>query len=186
MSETSFFDALANALLNGIQTIANVQSEIGDICDVFPPGINSFTSVLVNLPLILLWLITLPPRFFFCVLSSITQIPIYGLIMNVFPPLAVFCPFTQSSEVVCFSNCPGCSISGTCVTIPSSISNFCTKALPYFSILDQMFCLLGYIVWVIAYPSIELLNIIFAPTGRQICLIPDANVCFGGGNNESV
>jgi len=186
MSESNPFDALVNAFLNGIQTISNVQSEIGDICDVFPPGINSFTSLVVNLPIILLWFITLPPRFFLCVLSSITQIPIYGLIINLIPPLAIFCPFTQSSEVVCYSNCPGCSYSGKCVTIPSELSNFCTKSLPYFSVLDKMFCLLGYIAGIIMYPTIELLNIIFAPTDRQICLVPDANICFSGGSYGAI
>jgi hypothetical protein len=164
--------------------LSQLQQVIGDFCSVFPPGINSITSVLVNLPVILLWIITLPPRTFLCILSSLAEIPIYGLIANLFPPITILCPICTSSANVCYSNCPGCSNTNECITLPSSISSFCKKAQPYFSLLNEIFCLIGYVILVILQPVIEIINLIIAPTNKQLCLTPNPNNCFGGDPNE--
>jgi hypothetical protein len=162
--------------------LSEVQQKIEGFCDVFPPGINNALSFVVNLPLVLLWIITLPPRTFLCILTDITEINLYGLIANIFPPITLFCSLTQgSSGNSCFSQCPGCTQSGECVSIPQAYSNFCSKALPYFSIFNQIFCLIGYVIIILITPIISLINIMLAPIGKQLCIDVNPNNCIPQG-----
>ncbi len=154
-----------------------IQQKIAGFCDLIPPGINNFTSFVVNLPLIMLWIITIPPRFFLCTLTSITQIPFYGLIANLFPPIVLFCSLVPGQSYSCFSNCTGCTQNNECIQIPQGYANFCQKALPYFSIFDQIFCLIGYIMIIMSIPIITLINIILAVFGKQICIDLNPNNC---------
>jgi len=159
-----------------------VQQKIEGLCDVFPPEIDNVVSFVVNLPIVLLWIITLPPRTFLCILTSITQIPLYGLIANIFPPITLFCSLTQgNSQNTCFSQCPGCYQSGECVTIPQAYTNFCQKALPYFSLFNEIFCLIGYIIIVLLIPTTTLINLVLAPLGKQLCLSVNPNNCIPRG-----
>jgi len=146
-------------------------------CPVFPRGISSLTSAVSNLPVIILFIISLPVRTFLCVLSSITSVPLYGVLANLFPPLTLACSLTQGSESSCFSNCPYCSENADCLTIPSEVFTFCEKSRPYFSILDQIFCLLGYVLIVLISPITELINIPLALFGKQLCLNSNPNLC---------
>ena len=161
--------------------IAELQQKIAGFCDIIPPGIDSITSFIANLPLVMLWIITLPPRTFFCTLASITQIPIYGLIANLFPPITLFCSLVQGQNTSCFSKCPACTYNNECVQIPQSYINFCQKALPYFSIFDEIFCLLGYVMIVLSLPIITLINIMLLPLGKQICIDVNPNNCIPPG-----
>ena len=151
-----------------------------DVCSLFPPHIDNFKSAIVNLPIILLYIISLPPRTFLCILSSLTNVPLYGLIANLLPPITLFCSWVNGKSNTCYSCCPGCQNNGECVSLPNSIVNFCQKARPYFSIPNQIFCLIGYILAVILTPVRELVNLALAPTGHQICLAFDVNNCFPG------
>lgn len=161
--------------------IGEIQQKIEGFCDIIPPGIDSLTSFIVNLPLIILWIITLPPRTFLCILASVTQIPLYGLIANIFPPLTLLCSFSQGNTSTCFPNCPYCSNSGECITLPNSYINFCRKALPYFSLFDQIFCLLGYVMIVMSIPFITIINLVLAPLGKQLCVDVNPNNCIPPG-----
>jgi len=154
-----------------------------DICSVFPPHINSFLSVVVNLPIILLYIISLPPRFFLCILASITNVPLLGLLANLFPPSTLFCSIVPGSSNTCYSECPGCQSNAKCVSLPNSYIKFCNEAKPYFSLLNEIFCLIGYVTTVILLPIIELINIVLAPTGNQLCISYDVNNCFSGEQN---
>jgi len=157
--------------------ISELQQKIQGFCDLVPPGINNAKSLVINLPLIMLWIITVPPRFFFCTLASITQIPLDGLIANIFPPIVLFCSLVPGQSYSCFSQCPSCTQNNECVQIPQSYTNFCQKALPYFSIFDQIFCLIGYIMMIMSIPIITLINIILAVFGKQICIDLNPNNC---------
>ena len=158
--------------------ITEVQDAIKGFCDVFPPNINNLTSFVVNLPLIMLWVITLPPRTFLCILSSITQIPILGLIANLFPPITLFCSLTPSSSPTSCNGCNSyCSNSGECISPPQFYLNFCQKTLKYFSIFNEIFCLLGYIILVLLIPVTTLINIALLPLGKQICISVNPNNC---------
>jgi len=162
--------------------LSEIQEKIEGFCDVFPPGINNAVSFVVNLPLVLLWIITLPPRTFLCIISSFTEIPLYGLIANIFPPITLFCSLTQGgSNNMCFSECPGCYQSGECIGIPTVYSNFCSNALPYFSIFNQIFCLVGYIILILLIPATSLINLALAPLGKQLCINVDPNNCIPKG-----
>jgi len=162
--------------------LTQVQSEIEGFCDVLPPNINNLLSFVVNLPVIMLWIITLPPRTFLCILSSITQIPLYGLLANIFPPITLFCSLSQGNpNSECFSNCSYCYQSNECVNIPSFYNNFCEQALPYFSILNEIFCLIGYIMLVLLIPITSFINIVLAPLGKQLCLSVNPNNCIPNG-----
>jgi hypothetical protein len=154
-----------------------IQEKIAGFCDVFPPGINSLTSFVVNLPIIMLWVITIPPRTFLCILSSVTQIPILGLIANLFPPSTIFCSLTSGNSLSCQPCNSYCNLSGECVGLPQSYQNFCQKTLPYFSIFNEIFCLLGYIIAVLLIPVITLINIPLSFIGKQICLSVNPNNC---------
>jgi hypothetical protein len=162
--------------------LSEVQQKIEGFCDVFPPGIDNVVSFVVNLPIVLLLIITLPPRTFLCILTSFTEIPLYGVLANLFPPITLFCSLAQeSANNACFSNCPYCYQSGECVGIPSVYSNFCQKALPYFSLFDQIFCLVGYIILVLIIPITSLINIALAPLGKQLCINVNPNNCIPPG-----
>jgi len=159
-----------------------IQQKITGFCDVIPPGINSITSFIVNLPLIILWLITLPPRAFLCILASIIQIPFLGLLVNIFPPLTLFCSFCPGSNYSCFENCPSCTQSGECVTVPQFYIDLCRKTLPYFSIFNEIFCLIGYILIIMSIPLITLVNVMLVPTGKQLCVNVNPNNCIPYGD----
>jgi len=146
-------------------------------CPVFPRGIHSFTSAVSNLPIILLFLLTLPIRTFVCILSSITSVPIYGVIANLFPPLTLMCSVTQGNTTACYQNCPYCQNNSECIAIPSQLSTFCTNARPYFSILDEIFCLVGYIIVTLFIPLTEFINIFLALFNKQLCLSANPNYC---------
>jgi hypothetical protein len=150
-------------------------------CDVFPPGIDSIVSFLANLPLVLLWIITLPPRTFLCILTSITQIPLYGFIANIFPPSTLFCSFVNSnSPSTCFANCPSCYKPGECIEMPQQYINFCQNAKPYFSIFNEIFCLIGYILLVLTIPITSILNLVLVLFNKQICISVNPNNCLSG------
>jgi len=146
-------------------------------CPLFPSGINSVTSAVSNLPIILLFILTIPVRTFLCLLSSITDVPLYGVIANLFPPITLPCSLTQGTTNGCYPNCPYCQNSSECLPIPSEITNFCTKSKPYFSILNEIFCLIGYVLIVIITPITELINIFLALVGKQICISANPNNC---------
>jgi len=164
--------------------LSEVQQKIEGYCDVFPPGIDNAIGFVVNLPIVMLWIITIPIRTFLCTLASFTEIPLYGLIANFFPPITLFCSLAQGGNGnSCFSECPYCYNSGECIGIPNSYSNFCTKALPYFSLFDQIFCLIGYIILVLLIPITSLINIALAPIGKQLCINVNPNNCIPRGGN---
>jgi len=158
-----------------------IQQKIAGFCDLTPPGINNIISFVVNLPLIMLWIITVPPRFFLCTITSITQIPLLGLLANIFPPITMFCSVVPGSSYACFSNCPNCIQSNECVSIPESYAKFCQETRPYFSIFNQIFCLIGYILVVMSIPIITLVNIVLAFFGKQICVDLNPNNCIPQG-----
>jgi len=151
-----------------------------DICSLFPPHIDNFKSAIVNLPIILLYILSLPPRTFLCVLSSLTNIPLYGLIANFLPPSTLFCSWITGNSNTCFPCCPSCKNNAECIQLPKFFVDFCQKAKPYFSIPNQIFCLIGYILTVMLTPVTELVNLVLVPTGRQLCLAFDVNNCFPG------
>jgi hypothetical protein len=161
--------------------LSEVQEKIEGLCDVFPPGIDNAISFVVNLPLVLLWIITLPPRTFLCILTSFTEIPLYGLIANIFPPITLFCSFAEGESNTCFSNCSYCNQQNSCVGIPQGYINFCQKALPYFSLFNQLFCLIGYILLILSIPITTIINVILATFGKQICINLNPNNCIPKG-----
>jgi hypothetical protein len=89
----------------------------------------------------------------------------------------MFCSLEEGEGNSCFSECPGCNNGGKCIGVPSFYSNFCKESLKYFSILNQIFCLIGYIIVVIAIPITSLINIILALIGYQLCLDVNPNNC---------
>jgi len=161
--------------------LSEVQQRIEGFCDVFPPGIDNVVAFIVNLPLVLLWIITLPPRTFLCVLTSFTEIPLYGLIANIFPPITLFCSLTEGESNVCFKSCTACNQENECIQIPQSYINFCQKALPYFSLFNQIFCLIGYILIILSIPITTIINIVLATFGKQICIDVNPNNCIPKG-----
>lgn len=146
-------------------------------CPVFPQGITSLTSALSNLPIILLFILTIPIRTFLCILSSITEIPLYGVIANLLPPSTLLCSLTYGSSNVCYPNCPYCQNSSECLQIPNQLTTFCSNARPYFSIPNQIFCLIGYILIVLFIPLSEFINIFLALVGKQLCISANPNLC---------
>ena len=161
--------------------LSEVQQKIEGFCDVFPPGINNLVSFIVNLPLILLWIITLPPRTFLCIISSFTEIPLYGLLANIFPPITLFCSLTEGESNTCFKECPTCNQQKECIQIPQSYVNFCQKALPYFSLFNQIFCLIGYVLIILSIPITTIINIVLATFEKQICIDVNVNNCIPKG-----
>ena len=176
----SGFINLLEQFFNNLQELQKIDEFF---CDVFPPGINSLTSAIVNLPVILLWIVTLPPRTFFCIISSIAQIPILGVIVNLIPPLTMFCSVSTGQSTSCFQCQNYCQNSGNCISFPQSYINLCQQTLQYFSILNQIFCLLGYVMLVIALPFIQIINFFLSFTGHQICLNLNPNNCIPGDNS---
>jgi hypothetical protein len=132
------------------------------------------------LPIILLWILSIPIRYFFCIILSLTNIPIYGLIANLFPPSTLLCSVCSGQPNNCYSNCPACQNYNECIGLPSIYTNFCLQANQYFSILNTIFCLIGYVMATILLPITEFINLILAFTGYQICLYTNPDNCFPG------
>jgi len=173
--------------MNSLSSFFNTLQELAQVdeffCSLFPPYISSFTSVLVNLPVILLWIITLPPRFFLCVISSITQVPIIGVIANLFPPSTLFCSVSSGQSTTCFQCQNYCTNSAECVSFPQSYINFCQEAKQYFSVLNEIFCLIGYVMLALMLPFIQIINFILSFAGHQICLSLNPDNCIAGDNS---
>ena len=175
----SDFINLLEQFFNNLQELQKIDDFF---CNVFPPGINSFASALANLPVILLWIITLPPRFFLCIISSIAQIPILGAIVNLIPPITLFCSVCEGQATSCFQCQNYCQNSAECVSFPQSYINLCQQTKQYFSILNQIFCLIGYVMLAIALPFVQIINFFLSFTGHQICLNLNPNNCIPGDN----
>ena len=149
-------------------------------CHLFPPSINSISSFVVNLPFIFLFMGSLPIRFFLCTVVSLSSIPIYPLIANLFPPSTLFCSVCPSSQYTCYQNCPSCQTSIPCVSIPTQYTDFCSQTFSYWSIWNTIFCLSGSVLLILAYPLIEFINLIISPLNVQICYTVDPNNCLYG------
>jgi hypothetical protein len=176
---SSFINLLQN-LFNELQELQKFDKSF---CSIFPPGIDSFTSVLVNLPIILLWIISLPPRTFLCLLTSIGQVNVLGVIINLIPPLTMFCSVCPGTSSSCFQCSNYCQNNAECITLPQSYINLCQQTKQYFSILNEIFCLLGYVLLSLILPFTQIINFILSFTGHQICLSLNPNNCIPGGNS---
>jgi len=150
-----------------------------NFCNILPPVFTNIADVLVNLPIILLFLITLPVRFFVCILSVITKISPTCALLNIFPFLSIICPLVTASTSAysCYGNCKYCQ-SGTCVEYPQSLINLCTQCQNQYSILNKIFCDIGVVLFSLLIPFTTLINIVLIPaTGKQLCISVNPNAC---------
>lgn len=150
-------------------------------CGLLPPSVDSsITSFLANLPFVLLFLITIPIRFFICVFSSITKINIACAVINLFAPASIIIPFiTAQSPPVCTTNCSYCiSETNECANYNSEIASYFTKCQNQYSILNKIFCLIGIIIANILNPIIAFINpLIYLAIHKVICLNTNPSIC---------
>lgn len=150
-------------------------------CGLLPPSVdNSITSFLVNLPFVLLFLITTPIRFFICIFSGITKINIACAVINLFAPGTIALPFiTAKSPPVCTSECQYCqSVKNECANYNSEIASYFLKCQNQFSILNKIFCLVGVIIADILNPIIAFINpLIYLAIHKVICLNTNPSIC---------
>jgi len=176
-----------SGIINFFETLFNDLEELHKLdkafCDVFPPGIDSFTSIVVNLPVIVLWILTLPPRTFLCLIASIGEVNPLALLINLFPPITMFCSVCPGQSSSCFQCSNYCNESSECITLPQSYINLCRQTQKYFSLLNQVFCLIGYVMLSIALPLVQIINFILVFTGHQICISLNPNNCIPGDNS---
>lgn len=161
--------------------IASFLKEYNGFCDLLPPGADSsIVAFLANLPLVLLFLITTPIRFFVCIFSSITSINIVCALLNLLPPATIALPFlTASSPPVCNEGCKYCKGGkGECLNYNKKVANYLLNCVSQFSVLNKIFCLIGVQIANILNPIIAFINpLIFLAIRKEICLNTNPSIC---------
>ncbi|MEM3320640.1 MAG: hypothetical protein QXD27_09290 [Metallosphaera sp.] len=145
--------------VNAVQSFNNTISEIKNktrlACEILPP-VSSVPSLFANLPVLILYIITLPLRFLLCPLLNVVGNPLC-LIYNLFPPLGVLNALGSTN---CKSfNCNNCSTS-----IPNPFAG-CQG-----NVFNYLFCVLGGSLLSFVNPLIVLLNGVFSFLGLDYCL----------------
>ncbi|ALG96863.1 hypothetical protein [Acidianus bottle-shaped virus 3 strain ABV3] len=175
MSETT--SELLSELLT--ELTVSLFPQINIICSLLPPVFTNLVDVLINLPIILLYLITLPVRFFVCFLAQLINVSPWCLIFNLFPMISMVCPFLTASpsEYSCYGNCPYC-VSSECVQFPPCFSILCTACK--YSIFNKIFCDFGVVLLSMIQPLTVLINIITVPIfHKALCLNVNPEICNG-------
>lgn len=143
-------------------------------CHLLPPGIDSITSFLVNLPIIIFFIITFPIRYFICLFITEAKVSGLCILYNIFPFISIVCPFLSkvSQSQYCYGSCSGCKTQiQHCIGSKKTIEYMCNVcAKKYQSVLNAIFCTMGDIVGLMIYPIILLINALITPlTGKSLC-----------------
>lgn len=161
--------------------IAEILNKYNAFCHLLPPGADSsIVAFLANLPLVLLFLITTPIRFFICIFSSITSINLVCALINLLPPSTIILPFiTASTPPVCTSECVYCKAGrGECVNYNAKIASYFTNCQSQFSVLNKIFCLVGVIIADVLEPILAFINpLIYLAIGKEVCLNTNPSIC---------
>lgn len=152
-----------------------------NFCGLLPPSVDtSILAFLSNLPIILVFLITVPIRFFICIFSGLAKINPICVLINLFPPLAIVIPFvTAQYPPVCNTQCQYCqSGKGECLNYNQTIANYFNQCENQLSILNKIFCLVGIIIADILNPILTFINpLIYLAIHKVICLNTNPSVC---------
>lgn len=163
--------------------IQQFYSEIEFFCDVVPQ-LPSAPWYLVNLPVLVIFLVTLPIRFLVCYLADLFNINPICLLYNLFPVISIFQPVTEGF----YNNgqsCPNCYNKGECVTIPNIYQKYFYNCQD--SVFNRAFCLIGAVAFEMLGITVQFLNpLIGAITGKILCISANPNLCYqnsgcGGG-----
>lgn len=161
--------------------IGEVLRQYNAFCQLLPPGVtNSVETFLANLPLIILFLVTIPVRFFLCVFSTITKINLICVLFNVFPPANFVLPFISAkTSPSCNTQCKYCTKQNImCINYFPQIVKYFNECKKQMSILNKIFCLLGIIIADIINPFLVFINpLIYLATNKIICINTDPSIC---------
>lgn len=164
-----------------MSVIAEVIKQYNTFCQLLPPGVTSSVSdFLANLPIIVLFLVTIPIRFFLCIFSSVTKVNLLCVAFNLFPISTLALPFiSQQTPQACNTQCPYCvSNNVPCINYFPQILNYYNQCKNQWSILNKIFCLLGVIIAEILNPFLVFINpLIYLAVHKVICLNTDLSIC---------
>lgn len=164
-----------------MSAIGDLFRQYANFCGLLPPSVdNSLSSFLANLPIILLFLVTVPVRFFICIFAGLAKInPICSLI-NLLPPVAIALPFlTAQSPPVCNNQCQYCqSGKGECLNYNPTLAKYFNQCEKQLSILNKIFCLVGIIIADVINPILTFINpLLYLAIHKVICLNTNPSVC---------
>lgn len=147
-------------IVNAIESFDNAISEYRQktyqACEILPP-VNSVPSLFANLPVIILYIITLPIRFLLCPLLNTIGNPLC-LLYNLVPPLGIINALTPTYDCLLF-NCTNCT--------PIMINPFegCQG-----NVFDYVYCTLGGALLSVVNPIISVINGLIKYAGFNYCL----------------
>ncbi|ABP73434.1 hypothetical protein [Acidianus bottle-shaped virus] len=150
-------------------------------CGLLPPSVdNSLLDFLANLPIILVFLITMPVRFFICIFAGLAKVNPICVLINLLPPLAIAIPFvTAQTPPVCSTQCQYCqSGKGECLNYNPTIAKYFTQCEKQLSVLNKIFCLVGIIIADVLNPILAFINpLIYLAIHKVICLNTNPCIC---------
>lgn len=162
-----------------MSSTTTIFGKFNTFCEIVPPIYNTATDLLVNLPILLLYLITLPVRFFICQFSAFTGINFVCALINLLPPFTMLCPlFTANqSESSCYGDCKYC-LTSECLQYPQTVANICIECQQSFSILNKIFCNIGVLLYSFISPVTVIINVFLVPIiGKQFCINVNPYIC---------
>ena len=166
---------LLSEIQNLIDAIQNFETEVQVFCDLIPP-VKNVEQFLASLPIVLLYLVTIPLRFFICLLASVFEVNPLCLIYNLFPFISLIEPLETSSSSTC--PCCGCK-QYDCINFSNPVLQAFSKCTP--SVLNTVFCLIGGDILLVLEIFLQFFNPIIAKfVGKQICVNVNFGVCTGG------
>lgn len=164
-----------------MSVIAEVLKQYNAFCQLLPPGVSSSLSTfLANLPIIVLFLVSIPIRFFICIFSTVTKIDLICVLINLFPISTFVLPFiTQQTAQGCNTYCPFCITNNTtCINYFPQITKYFNQCSNQWSVLNKIFCLLGVIIAEIINPFLVFINpLIYLAVHKVICLNTNLSLC---------
>ncbi len=157
------------------QLLSEVINESKFFCNVIVP-VDSILDFLANLPVEAFFLLTIPIRFFVCLLLEIFNVNPYCILYNLAFPVSMLCPLVNmNSQLACSTYNNSCCLQSNCksIVVPF-IQSLCQNCQP--SVLNYIFCVIGYVIEVALTPLIFLINPIIASIiGEPICWNPQFN-----------
>ena len=136
-------------------TISEIQNKTRVACEILPP-VSSVPSLFANLPVLIVYIVTLPQRFLLCPLLNTVGNPIC-LLYNLVPPLGII-------NALGATNCK----SFNCNTCSTSFANLFAGCQG--NIFDYLFCVLGGALLSFANPLITIINGVAKFLGLNICI----------------
>ena len=164
----------SNELNNIVQGIQDFYDEINFLCDVFPPLPNE-VWYLTNLPVIGLYLVTLPIRFLICYLASLLDINPFCFLYNLVPIVSLLTPLTTGSPYQC--NCPNCTNATNCIDLSNPFAQYFQNCTP--SVFNEVFCLIGAVLFTVLEILVSFVNPIIAFfLNKAVCIDVNPDLCF--------